>query len=250
MDLPHELIDEIISHIPRYDKKSLQNCSLVAKSWMHPSRRRLFEKVMIPGEAYLKLLQDAISPTEVGVFQHVRSLTCNIHDEHHLPQGFDDFLRDYSPSFCQLERLSIFTLGSLALFTQIWTTSAFQHTLSYLRLENCSAAASALVTLVSYFPNLAHLDLVRLSHEADDQPVLPFSRPLRKLSLTEFSNNSMGLLDQLMGLRPQCDEVTVRIDLVSSPSLAQRVIDGTEASIKRLNLASNTSGMCGIPGSL
>jgi len=53
MNLPYELFDEILSYIPLDDKRSLQNCSLVAKSWVNPSRRRLFEMVHIRAKTLL-----------------------------------------------------------------------------------------------------------------------------------------------------------------------------------------------------
>ena len=252
MDLPPELLDEIVSHIATDDKESLRSCSLVAKSWVYPSRRRIFEIVDTWKDAHLKSWLGAISPTNVEVLQHVRSLRCNCQiakplSSSHRPA---DLIRDYSPSFRRLERLTLIQ-GRFTSITQIGTPSAFQHTLSYLCLWCCSVTGSMITTVVNYFPKLAHLDLINLYHEADDQPIPPFSRPLRKLSIAEFPNrNSLKLLDRLMQLRPQCDEVTVEMLLSSSPSLAQRVIHGVGASIKRLNLASNLSGALHIPKTL
>ena len=40
-------IREIVSHPTPEEKQSLRNCSLVVKSWIHPSQRLLFEKVEI-----------------------------------------------------------------------------------------------------------------------------------------------------------------------------------------------------------
>jgi len=42
MNLPQELLDEILSYLPpddREGKRPLRNYSLVAKSWVNPSRR-------------------------------------------------------------------------------------------------------------------------------------------------------------------------------------------------------------------
>ena len=48
MELPQELIDEIIDHIdPCDDKRSLRNCSLVARSWRFASQKSLFKVVEI-----------------------------------------------------------------------------------------------------------------------------------------------------------------------------------------------------------
>lgn len=246
MDLPPELVGKIISYIPPSDKETHRNCSLVARSWTHPCRRHLFDSVEIWGETRLKLWLNAIYPTNVGVLQHIRSLSYRIIDAPNSlggPAGSVDFLHDYSPSFNQLARLTLFS-GCLPSPTQIGTPSAFQHTLSYLCLRGCIVATSTLVTLVNYFPNLSHLDLIALSHKADDQLTPPFSRPVQKISATEFhTDGALDLLDQLMGLRPRCDEATIGMRWSSCPSLAQRVVDGVEVTVKRLNLECDLAGV-------
>ena len=245
MYLPQELLDEIMGYLSPYGTRSLRDCSLVAKSWVHPSRRRLFEKIDVQRLIYFRLWVKNISPTNVELLQHVRSLSCGIYDAGdptHDPTDPVNFLRDYSPSLRRLRRLNLF-FGRLVSFTQIGTPSAFQHSLSHLSLWRSDVKISALVTLVNYFPNLARLDLTDLSCEADDQPTPPLSRPLRKLSIAEFyTRNSLGLLDQLLGLRPQCEEVTINVMFVPSPSLAQRVIDGVEESIKYLRIKRGLEG--------
>jgi len=238
MDLPQELIDEIIDHIPQNDWKSLRSCSLVAKSWVHPSRRHIFRAVDVSEATRLKLWLDKISPTNVGVLQHVRSIGCHIAeplDSFHPPV---DFLRDYSPSFRQLESLALLT-GLLPSLTQINTYSAFQHTLSYLSLQCCNVIASELITLVNYFPNLAHLGLFSSFHRVDERATPPLSRPLQKLTILD-SHDGPGLLDQLMGLRPE--GVTLWMSRSSNPSFAQHAIDGVATSVKRLNLEGDTVG--------
>ena len=246
MDLPQELIDKIIGYIPPDDQKSLQNCSLVKKSWVYPSRRRLFNTVHVWGDTNLKLWLGTISPTNVGVLQHVRSLHYQIAEPPDSPDPRVDPLHDYSHSFRQLERLTLFS-GFLPSLTQIETYSAFRHTLSYLSLQRCIATVNGLVTLINYFPNLAHLNLSELFHWGDSQLIPPPSRPFKKLTVTEFyTNHSLGLLDQFMGMDPQCEEVTVSIYRSSCPSLAQHVIDGVEASVKCLYLESDLRGMCNI----
>ena len=244
MDLPPELIDEIISHIPPHDVKSLRNCSLVAKTWVFPSQRRIFEIVKIDKRVHLKSWLGSISPENIEVLQHVRTLHYNYQvakENLNLPNG-SDIIRRYLPSFCKLGRLTL-VLGHFTSPTQIGAFSAFQQTLSYLCLWSCSVTISTLATFVNCFPNLAHLDLTSLSSKPDDQPAPSFSRPLRKLSIAEFiTGDSLDLLDQLMELRPRSDEVSVNVGLSSSPSVTQRIVDGMGASIKRMNLKSNLLG--------
>ena len=139
MDLPQELIDEIIDNIPPNDRKSLRSCSLVAKSWVYPSRRRIFRSVDISGAACLGSWLDKIPPTNIEILQHVHSLTYRIANTPGSPHPSIDFLRDYSPSFRQLEHLT-FLSGFLgvpsASLTEIGTLPypAFQRTVSHLCL--------------------------------------------------------------------------------------------------------------------
>jgi len=157
-----------------------------------------------------------------------------------------DILRDYSPSFRQLERLTLYT-GFLPPITQISSYSGFQHTLSYLSLQRCAATTHGIVTLVNYFPNLAHLDLSELC-DCVGSPAPPFSRPLQTLSAAEFyTEDSLGFLDQLLGLRPQCEEIAIGMYWSSCPLLAQHVVDGVETSIKRLYLTSDLRGTRDVP---
>ena len=82
----------------------------------------------------------------------------------------------------------------------------------------------------------------------DGQPALPFSRPLQKLTFTElYTDSGLAFLDQLMVLRPQCDEVTIGRHEASCPSLAQSVVNGVEACVKRLRLESMLSCAFSVP---
>jgi len=244
MNLPPELLDEIIDHIS--DEQSLRNCSLVAKSWVYPSRRQIFEFVDIWRDGPLYMWLDAISPTNIGVLQHVRSVQCRSYlhpDSPHPPAGF---LHDYWPSFHHLERLA-FSSGFLPPYTQIPIFSAFRHSLLSLSLRSCGVRIDGLVTLVDYFPNLAHLELVSLCHMAGGFPAR-FSRPLQKLAISYFfTKSAQDFLDHLMEQHPLCDEVSISTYPVSGPSLTQHVINGVEASVQRLNIESDLEGAFNIP---
>ncbi|KAF9643104.1 hypothetical protein BDM02DRAFT_3123844 [Thelephora ganbajun] len=94
MDLPQELLDEVLNRLPlddKYDQLPLRNCSLVAKSWVQPGRRRLFETREIR-EICCSWL-DNIPPTSDGLLQHVhllpnitstRMLRIALQSEHHV----------------------------------------------------------------------------------------------------------------------------------------------------------------------
>lgn len=69
MNFPQELVDEVLSYRfsdDEQDQQSLRNCSLVTKPWINPSRRHLFETILIRE-------RDKISLSTVELLRHVRS---------------------------------------------------------------------------------------------------------------------------------------------------------------------------------
>ena len=236
--LPQELIDEIIGSFTADDKQSLRNCSLVAKSWRTLSQRRLFESIEIGVQrgAALQPWMNKFSPGD-GILQHVRSLfVANVSPfQRSRSQVIDPFLRIHLPSFPQLRRLT-FSHENLQLIVQLGALAS-RHTIKYLCLTRCHTTITTLVTLINSFPNLLHLQLLDLSSEAVNEPIPPLSRPLQTLSVNEPNTlDDPGILDQLMALQPQCEGVTISISTFVAPSLTQRVINGVEETVKRLNL--------------
>ncbi|KAF9645195.1 hypothetical protein BDM02DRAFT_687955 [Thelephora ganbajun] len=197
MHLPEELLDEIFGHLPPDDRQSLQNCSLVAKSWLQPSRRLLFARIFIRPATYQSWL-DNISPTNTGLLRHARSLK-------YLVGGGGcgvSLLRDHLPSFFQLQQLAFsFTNIEPTICDHLEWLSAFQHTLSSLSLTQVSITWSAFVALIGYFPNLRDLHLSEMSLQVDDRPIPPLPHALRgRLSITFW--DVMGLpVDRLVGLK-------------------------------------------------
>ena len=243
IDLPQELLAKIIGHLSPH-APSLRNCSLVAKSWLYPSQSHLFHSVNVQGLYALRSWQTIISPANTELLQHVRSLHCTITYLSNSPlsrANCVEFLTEYSPSLRQLKRLSL-ALGHISSLNQLGTPSAFQHTLAGLSLVDCDVTINILATLVNYFYNLVDLHLCGLNYVVNDQPSPPLSRPLRKLTVANFYYRcDLTLIDQLSGLQPQCDEVTIW-SFLPSPSLAQRVINGVEASVRYLHLGKDLKG--------
>ena len=237
IDLPQELLDEIIGHLSTH-APSLRNCSLVAKSWLYPSRSHLFDVVNVQHVNTLKSWWSNISPENTELLQHVRLLHCRMPNPSSSSFSLANcvnFLTEYSSSLRQLKHLSL-TSGCISSFNQFGTPSAFQHTLAALVLVDCGVTINILATLVNYFYNLVHLNLVNLQYLVDAQPASPLSRPLRKLSVGDFHPVcNLVLIDLLSGLQLQSEEVTIR-SFLPSPSLAQRVINGVEASVRYLDL--------------
>ena len=237
MNLPQELLDEIIRHMPLengYDVWTLRNCSLVAKSWANPSQRRLFETVKIR-EKTLQLWLANISSTNEGLLQHVRSLSYILRATD--PRSDPDILQDYLPSFNQLQHLCLSTVR-VTLAQQVGIFSAFQHTLSRLSLDHCTITISALVTLINYFPRLDRLDISNVSHEPPSEPTPPRPRPIPKLHISDFhgGGDARGLFAALSRNGLVFDEIVIE-EQFRLPALILYHIFGTVgANAKHLRL--------------
>ena len=142
MTLPFELVDEIITHL-QHDKRALQNCSLVAKSWTYPSQKLLFASIVLTPEIYKKRQENG--PPSSAVLQHVRTLTCHRFSLFGVLQG--DFLK------------SLHRLQDLALYGRVHIDPiapnqflAFQDTLSSLTLYRVSLTRSTFICLIAISP--------------------------------------------------------------------------------------------------
>ena len=246
MNLPLELVDEIVSHLPSDDKQSLRNCSLVAKSWIHPSQRLLFEKVEID-QRNLQSWVDNISPTNTVLLGQIRQFSYKEYPKAETEPAHCT-LRDYFPSFRQLRHLTLLFASFQPHHTKLFST--FQHSLSTISLSGCSITKNAFVTLINYFPNLAHLHLRGLSCHEKDEPSLPLSRLLFKsLYVTVWRADSLFLLDELSrsGLRFEEVIVSGMIPKPSWPEFTRRVVGIFGAHVKYLRIRGSPEGKHSLP---
>ena len=108
MNLPQELLEEILGYIPYlppYGTKSLQSCSLVSKSWAEPGQRILFASIIL-----LYDFQNTIPPSST-LLRHVLSFACRsfmIRRYTPNPRPSLHTLRDYLSSFSQLRELDLY----------------------------------------------------------------------------------------------------------------------------------------------
>ena len=253
MSLPLEVLDEILSYLPPDDRQSFRNSSLVAKSWIVPSQRRIFETVHIRTTTF-QSLRNSIPLSKDGPLQHVRSLYYILDDRwmHSGPQPeyYVSVLRDHFPFLHRLRHLFLsFVCLPSAISQELWMFSTFQRTLSQLYLDHCDVTICALITLLNYFPNLNCLGLNQLLHEVDDKSPPPLSRPLpRQLLITE---DDPSLLDQLSQLGLGFDEITLNTRLhpcsctntrIPEQTL-ERIVDAVGVSVKRLRLLDPLEGI-------
>ena len=252
MNLPQEILDEILSHLPPDDDLSLHQCSLVSKSWLEPSRRRLFSDIRI-GEEHHQRWLDKISPANTGLLRHVRSFTYFPELFHHdYPRPGICALRDYLPSLCQLRALTFSDLHiepTISENLEIFT--AFRQTLSSLSFNQVRITWSAFVALIGYFPNLRKLDVQMSWFMVDDSPVPQLSHVLRGTLLVSNYRfiDTEPFIDRLHTLKPEFDELVIiwdydhRLAAAVGPSLKYLSVDscrGTFPQNSRLLLDQGT----------
>ncbi|KAJ6551823.1 hypothetical protein B0H19DRAFT_1378465 [Mycena capillaripes] len=98
-DVPQELIDAIIKHVP---DSSLVACSLTATAFVAPSQRRLFRWISLSGmPAYERIARSLASSPHLG--RYVRHLALHIQG---IPKDYAP-LKVILPLFSEIERLSI-----------------------------------------------------------------------------------------------------------------------------------------------
>ena len=242
LNLPHELLDEILSYLQsdgEQDQQSLRNCSLVAKSWTNPCRRRLFEMVEIR-EAKLQSWLDNIPPANDGLLQHIRSLSYVTGAGEWALEGHRvNVLRDYFLSFRQLQHLTLSCMRIPSdLSEQVEIFSAFRHILSRLSVGYCSVATSALIALLNYFSKLDRLGLTYLLRDVDVKPAPPLSRlSMRELHISEFPfhQHALHIFEELPELGPLFDEIIVG-GLQVPLSALSRTIGALGVNVRRLGL--------------
>jgi len=243
MSLPHELLDEIFSYLPPNDKKSLRACSLVARGWVSPARRRLFSSVVITEDNY-QSWKDTISPTDIELLNHVRSLRyfTALRTPGWVSLPINEFLI-YLPSFHHLQHLSLCSMRIKSdISQQLGVFSSFRHTLSSLTFHAVTLTWFAFIAIVDYFPDMRDLMVSHPIWEIHHRQPIPLSRPLRgKLSINMHKCRGLPIFsDRLPGLKVECDELFILGGLDPGPPTShyQRVVDSCGKSLQRLRLGS------------
>ena len=227
--LPVELLKEILSYLVPNDKKSLPNCSLVAKPWSCHSQELLYESFHpLPGE--LGRCLDQISKGTDKPLRHVHHLTCETEG---IPEAFppilvSDILEPHSHSFERLTRIT---------------------------LLDCRVSRNAIVSLINWFPNLEYLNLERprcLDSNDHEQTPLSSRRPLKRLWISEGREEFLRVLCGLPELEIFCfDEIAFKPAALGEPGVFTEFVNATlrvfGASTKYLRIPKTHPGMCNLP---
>ena len=238
MNIPQELVDEILNYLPQ-DQLSLRNCSLVAKLWVNPSRRHIFESVIIEN-ASRRLWLDRISPSNIDLLWHVRSLSLMGSNSWEWGLSFKytnlDDLYAYFPSLHRLHTIDLCdTRISSDIPKCIEMFSACQQSLSSLIFTRVSLRWRSFIALIDYFPNLRNLGLLQyISFGGTNEGTPPLSRPLRgKISIHLSEEDLAALSRWFAGLEVEYEELMIDVCYVSGTH-SQRVITACEKTLRFL----------------
>jgi len=246
MSLPRELIEEILSYLSSRDKQdqqSLRNCSLVAKSWINPSRRRLFKTVVIRKRDRQSWL-DKISPSNTELLRHVHSFCFSGSDRGSFSEFTD--IKDlyvYFPSFRRLHTIRLFGVRVLSdIPERIEMFSPCQQILSSLILADVSFPWRSFIVLIDYFPNLRNLKLSSLYFRGDNGNPPPLSRPLRgKLRINLSQMATVLTFSDWLCTGPEVEYKDLAIDLGYLPGThsRRRIVAACGKTLTRLRLQSS-----------
>ena len=142
-------------------------------------------------------------------------------------------LRDYFPSFCQLNTLALKNIEIEPTITEHLEIifSTFQHTLSLLTLTNFTITWSAFVALVGYFPRLQHLEIRNPSILVDDSPVPELPHALHgRLAIDMWGEGAKPFVDLFLGLKQEYEELEM------APDYEPRLVSAAKSSLKSLKI--------------
>ena len=151
---------------------------------------------------------------------------------------------EYFPSFRQLTHFSIFSSHISLSPQQLGLFSAFQCTLSHISLTGCTVTKSALVALISYFPNLIRIALHDIDHHKDDEPIPPPPRThFKRLWVSDWDADSLDLVDELSKLRLHFEEIVIIGSLAAGPEFVERIVGAFGANTECLRLFAIPGGV-------
>ena len=150
--VPQDLVDEILDHLAD-DVATLRSCSLVAKSWIHPSRSHIFNNVFFTTPDIAKWKKTFPNP-EHSPAGHVRDLSfCFIHRD--VPIDFADRM----PYFSNVQKLTL--IGRTA--TDPGFISALGHLPPSTRSVDITFSKilnTHIISVMQQLPNLDNLSLM------------------------------------------------------------------------------------------
>jgi hypothetical protein len=236
--LPHELFDEILDHLAK-DTRTLQSCSLVAKSWIYPSRRHLFNTLFLTATDVTKWKKTFPNP-EGSPAGHVRDLSfCFIQSD--VPIDFADRI----PYFSNVRGLTL--IGRVATEPSFITAlGQLPPTTRSVDITFSKLLPTHIVSVIQQLPNLENLSLM----SAEWDGAIPAgtgkliqSRLNGKLRLRRKFAHS-DILNMLMEVPtgPQFAEVEIRDASMNCFPAALRLVRACQDTLTKLHFSTIVQG--------
>jgi hypothetical protein len=238
LEIPQEIIDEIIDHSSR-DKKTLTVCSLTSRTWVYRTRKHLFRKLTLTDKSLRGVVATVPAPNGTGwkpespspdldpptiskpytsswLSSYVTSLKIvptYSNSKFGAPELFQ--AKSYLSSFTHVRSLD---LGAIS-FVAIGDTSlggclgSLGKTVHELRLSFCHLDEGALFAFLRLFARLESLELYGNVWVHNRNQISQRDPPTLRGSLTasEFTeaNGGSHMLDSLMTARVEYETITL-----------------------------------------
>ena len=247
--LPLDILYEILDCM---DRRTLKNCSLVAKSWTEPCQLRIFGSGGVSfgvcvGSGRLRSLQGNISQKLVELLPRAHRLTCDglFEGPEQIEPAEASDLRDFLSIFTRLEHFQLKSSYIPFRPCELEPFSVFKDTLSCITLSECHISKRALFAFTNYFTNLDHLHLSDPIEDSDSEE--PSYSPRRLRKLTVRSGVNAPLHDLLYGL--SFDEVVFEdhhLVPYGRPTFVNDAVGAIGASVKYLRLHGTLRRTCNL----
>lgn len=257
MELPLDLFELFINHIPHDDVATLKSCCLVHTWWIPACRRRLFNSVTFHELFDLEVWADSFpsalhSPAEYVQTLAMSGVWASLVDEDFNPEEFDESLLKHFRSFDQVRKL-VFTALDLVHAPSSPEIHFSHFRTSLTSLEFYSPFPTTPTQLLHFICSFPHLDNLTISganrwleEKKEDYMDLQTS-PLfgGKLRLLECSDPSGAFVTRLVDVPKGLRFRSIELDFYRLEDYRPigRLITSCASTLEVLQLGSLFAGM-------
>lgn len=236
--VPQELVYEILDRIAK-ETATLRSCSLVAKSWIYPSRRHLFNSLFLTATDVVKWNKAFPNPEDSPAV-HVRDLSfCYIQPD--VPIDFAGRM----PHFSNVQKLTL--IGRVA------TDSTFISALGQLPPSTRSlditftrVLTTHIISVIQQLPNLDNLSLMSSEWGGTIPPgagKLIQSRLSGKLRLRrKFAHRDLLIMLMEVPAGSQFAEVEIRDSSMNCFPAALKLVGACQDTLAKLHFSTHVQG--------
>ena len=240
-ELPVELIQKIIRHLPQKDRVTVSQLSKRLNGF---TKDVVFNSIYMKDQEAVDRWGDLSKDFRAWIMNRCQSLSCTIDTSEVISEhkDSDKYLIFFAGYLNHFEKLTSLHLAKVSLVDPRFIEHSQPH-IKELTLRKCYSTLEAFATLVDKFPNLTHLTLIEI-HDcsadavAGSPPQLSNSPPesSRKLSIADFFGD-VSFLNIIFSV--PWDEVSILEGTGSDRLDPQCFIDCASRSLKRLDVQDN-----------